>query len=61
MAPKIPPGMTQLQYKAALAAAIAQGREKLDLARQLSKNHLESTTVPSVGSTESGGGGNVGS
>jgi hypothetical protein len=61
MAPKIPPGMTQLQYKEALAAVIAQGKEKLDLARQLSKNHLESTTGLQVGPTESGGGGNDGS
>ena len=61
MAPKIPPGMTQLQYKEALAAVIAQGKEKLDLARQLSKNHLESTAGSRWETTESGGGGNVGS
>jgi hypothetical protein len=53
--------MTQLQYKEALAAVIAQGREKLDLARQLSKNHLESTAGSRWETTESGGGGNVGS
>jgi len=40
--PKIPPGMTHLQYKAALKAVIEQGKEKLDQARQHSREHLES-------------------
>jgi hypothetical protein len=56
--PKIPPGMTHLQYKAALKAVIDQGREKLDQARQHSREHLESAAGLQVGPTESGDGGN---
>jgi len=61
MTPKIPPGMTHLQYKAALKAVIEQGKEKLDQARQHSREHLESTDGLQVRPTESGGDGNVGS
>jgi hypothetical protein len=49
--------MTHLQYKAALAKVIAEGKVKLDQARQLSRSHLESPVGLQVGDHGNGGGG----
>lgn len=55
----LPAGMTSAQYKAALAEVIAQGRAKIDKARQAAKEHLESSphvVSPDSGPTVGGGG-----
>ena len=55
----LPAGMTSAQYKAALAEVIAQGRAKIDKARQAAKEHLESSghvVSPDSGPAVGGGG-----
>ena len=51
--PRVPDGYTDAQYKATLAQVIAEGRARIDQARQAAKQHLDSIPGPQVGSTES--------
>jgi hypothetical protein len=58
MAPKIPAGLTNEHYKAALAEVITTGKVRIERARQAARDHLESMPGSLVGSTESEDGGN---
>ena len=56
--PRVPDGYTDAQYKAVLAQVIAEGRARIDQARQAAKVHLDSMPGSQVGSNVTEGGGN---
>ena len=58
MAPKIPSGLTNEHYKAALDQLITTNKVRIERGRQAAKDHLESLPGSKVGSsvTEGDGG-----